>query len=156
MPTIFLFSCSKKEEEESNGSSTASVNKGSCDLSSTLTASTKVPLLMVRVQYKNASFHSDETTWAKKMFGTNEGQMNHYMAETTYSKYQFSPVSESSGCSNDGVITVNMGEDHPDTRAETWASYAFSSTMLAAHFVLDLRCQNFMNLIQFPLFLLFL
>jgi hypothetical protein len=65
---------------------------------------------MVRVQYNNASFNSDETTWAKKMFGTNEGQMNHYMAETTYSKFQFSPVSESSGCTDDGVVTVTMSE----------------------------------------------
>lgn len=124
MPAIFLFSCSKKEEEESNGSSTASVDKGSCDLSSTLTASTKVPLLMVRVQYNNASFNSDETTWAKKMFGTNEGQMNHYMAETTYSKFQFSPVSESSGCTDDGVVTVTMSENHPNTQKNSWACYA--------------------------------
>ena len=44
---------------------------------------------MVRVQYNNACFSSDETTWANKMFGTSDGQMNHYLAETTYSKYQF-------------------------------------------------------------------
>ena len=79
---------------------------------------------MVRVQYNNACFNSDETTWANKMFGTSEGQMNHYLAETTYNNYQFSPVSESSGCSNDGVITVNMPENHPDTQKNSWACYA--------------------------------
>ena len=82
---------------------------------------------MVRVQYNNACFNSDETTWANKMFGTSEGQLNHYLAETTYNNYQFSPASESSGCSNDGVITVNMPENHPNTKSETWASYAFSA-----------------------------
>ena len=128
---LFLLSCSKKEEE-SNSSSTSSTpcyttkpySKGSCDVNSTLTASTKVPLLMVRVQYNNACFSSDETTWANKMFGTSDGQMNHYLAETTYNKYQFTPAAESSGCSNDGVITVNMPENHPNTHKNSWACYA--------------------------------
>jgi len=128
---LFLLSCSKKEEE-SNSSSTSSTpcyttkpySKGSCDVNSTLTASTKVPLLMVRVQYNNACFSSDETTWANKMFGTSDGQMNHYLAETTYNKYQFTPAAESSGCSNDGVITVNMPENHPNTQKNSWACYA--------------------------------
>jgi len=79
---------------------------------------------MVRVQYNNACFSSDETTWANNMFSTSDGQMNHYLAETTYSKYQFAPVSESSGCTDDGVITVNIPEDHPNTQTNSWACYA--------------------------------
>ena len=126
---LFLISCSKKEDESSSTSSspcytTTPSDKGSCLSNSTLTASTKVPLLVVRVQYNNACFSSDETTWANKMFGTSDGQMNHYLAETTYSKYQFSPASETSGCTNDGVITVNMPENHPNTQKNSWACYA--------------------------------
>ncbi len=126
---LFLLSCSKKEKESSSTSSTPCYtttpsDKGSCNTNSTLTASTKVPLLMVRVQYNNACFNSDETTWANKMFGTNDGQMNHYLNETTYSKYQFTPVNETSGCSNDGVVTVSMTENHPDTQSDSWACYA--------------------------------
>jgi len=79
---------------------------------------------MVRVQYNNACFSSDETTWANKIFGTSDGQMNHYLAETTYSKYQFTPVSETSGCTNDGVITVDIPENHPDTQKNSWACHA--------------------------------
>ena len=60
-------------------------------LNRTLTASTKVPLLVVRVQYADATFQSNETSWADKIFGTSDGQMNHYLAETTYNKYQFTP-----------------------------------------------------------------
>jgi len=78
----------------------------------------------VRVQYNNACFSSDETTWANKMFGTSDGQMNHYLAETTYSKYQFTPASEASGCTNDGVITVNIPENHPNTQKNSWACHA--------------------------------
>ena len=128
-PLLFLLSCSKKEEESSSTSSspcytTTPSNKGSCSSNSTLTASTKVPLLMVRVQYNNACFSSDETTWANKMFGTSDGQMNHYLAETTYSKYQFTPASETSGCSNDGVITVDIPENHPNTQKNSWSCHA--------------------------------
>ena len=79
---------------------------------------------MVRVQYNNACFSSDETTWSNKMFGTSDGQMNHYLAETTYSKYQFTPASEASGCTNDGVITVNIPENHPNTQKNSWACHA--------------------------------
>jgi len=128
---LFLFSCSKKEKSSSSSSSSSSScytttpsDKGSCTVNSTLTASTKVPLLMVRVQYNNACFSSDETTWASKMFGTSDGQMNHYLAETTYDKYQFTPATETYGCSNDGVITVNMPENHPNTQKNSWACYA--------------------------------
>ena len=108
---LFLISCSKKEEESSSTSSTVT-----CASSRTLTASTKVPLLVVRVQYANATFQSNETTWADKMFGTSDGQLNHYLDETTYSNYQFMPVTESSGCANDGVVTVTMSGNHPDTQ----------------------------------------
>ena len=128
--SLILNSCQKTEDSINSTTpcyTSSPSEQGTCVSSGTLTASNKVPLLMVRVQYNNACFNSDETTWANKMFGTSEGQMNHYMAETTYNNYQFSPASESSGCSNDGVITVNMGEDHPNTQADTWASYAFSA-----------------------------
>ena len=68
------------------------------------------------MQYANATFQSSQTTWADKMFGTSDGQLNHYLDETTYGKYQFTPATETSGCTNDGVITVSMAENHPDTR----------------------------------------
>ena len=124
---LILNSCRKTEDSVSTTTpcyTSSPSEQGTCASSGTLSASNQVPLLVVRVQYNNACFNSDETTWANKMFGTSEGQMNHYMAETTYNNYQFSPASESSGCSNDGVITVNMGEDHPNTQKNSWACYA--------------------------------
>lgn len=129
---LFLLSCSKKKEDSSSTSSdscytTTPSDKGSCVLNSTLTASTKIPLLVVRVQYNNACFNSDETTWANKMFGTNDGQMNHYLNETTYGKYQFTPAAETSGCTNDGVVTVHMPEKHPNSQKDSWSCYASSA-----------------------------
>jgi len=123
---LFLISCSKNENGNStfSSSSTSTVATVTCASSRALTASTKVPLLVVRVQYANATFQSSETTWADKMFGTSDGQLNHYLDETTYGKYQFTPVPESSGCANDGLVTVTMSENHPDTQKNSWACYA--------------------------------
>ena len=97
---LILNSCRKKEDSINSAGpcyTSSPSEKGSCTSSGTLTAYNKVPLLMVRVQYNNACFNRDETTWANKLFGTSEGQMNHYLAETTYNIYQFTPASESSG-----------------------------------------------------------
>ena len=139
---LFLISCSKKEEYSSSTFTQSSmcgvskrtftsVTKSSLKVETkrsknslmdfsganrTLTASTKVPLLVVRVQYADATFQSNETSWADKIFGTSDGQMNHYLAETTYNKYQFTPIAETSGTTNDGLVTVTMSGNHPDTR----------------------------------------
>ena len=137
---LLLLSCSKKEEGSSSTSptSTSSTSTSStvtCASSRTLTASTKVPLLVVRVQYANATFQSSETTWADKMFGTSDGQLNHYLDETTYGKYQFTPATETSGCTNDGVVTVSMAENHPDTQGNSWACYAAAAITEADTYV---------------------
>jgi len=119
LASLFLLSCSSKEEESSSSSTSTT-----CASSRSLTASTKVPLLLVRVQYADATFQSSETTWADKMFGTSDGQMNDYLNETTYGKYQFTPVAETSGCTDDGVVTVTMSGNHPNTQKNSWACYA--------------------------------
>ena len=103
-----IISCAKKSSDDS-GSTSSTVT---CASSRTLTATTKVPLLVVRVQYANATFQSSETTWADKMVGTSDGQLNHYLDETTYGKYQFTPVTESSGCADDGLVTVTLSLIH--------------------------------------------
>jgi len=128
LASLFLLSCSSKEEESSSTSTTATVT---CASSRSLTASTKVPLLLVRVQYADATFQSSETTWADKMFGTSDGQMNDYLNETTYGNYQFTPVAETSGCTDDGVVTVTMSGNHPNTQKTSWNSYAFTAITAA-------------------------
>ena len=88
---------------------------------------TRVPLLVVRVQYSNVTFQSNEATWANKIFGTGNGQLNEFLDETTYGKYQFNPVNESSGTSNNGVVTVTISENHPDTQGNSWTSHAYKA-----------------------------
>ena len=127
---LFLLSCSKKKESNSSSSNSSS-STVTCASRRTLVASTQAPLLVVRVQYADATFQSSETTWADKMFGTSDGQMNHYLNETTYSKYQFTPATETYGCTNDGVVTVSMTENHPDTQSDSWACYAATAITAA-------------------------
>ena len=134
LPSLFLLSCSTNEDSSSSSTTARTTDittttdntttTVTCPSSRTLTASTKVPLLLVRVQYADATFQSSETTWADKMFGTSDGQMNHYLDETTYGKYQFTPAAETSGCTDDGVVTVTMSGNHPNTQTNTWACYA--------------------------------
>ncbi len=116
---LFLtLSCKKKEESDDSGPSE------SCASSPTLSATNKIPLLVVRVQYSNATFQSSASTWSTKIFSADEGHLNHYLNETTYGKYQFSVASESEGCSNDGIVTVTMNEAHPNTQKNSYACYA--------------------------------
>ena len=116
---LFLtLSCKKKEESDDSSPSE------SCASSPTLSATNKIPLLVVRVQYSNATFQSSASTWSTKIFSADEGNLNHYLNETTYGKYQFSVASESEGCSNDGIVTVTMSEAHPNTQKNSYACYA--------------------------------
>jgi M6 family metalloprotease-like protein len=135
LPILLLLSCSKKKESASSSPTDVAVT---CASSRSLTASNKVPLLVVRVQYANARFQSSETTWANKFFGSSDGQLNHYLAETTYSNYQFMPATETSGCTNDGVVTVSMAENHPDTQkgdVERYDCYAAAAITSADTYV---------------------
>ena len=127
---LLLLSCSKKDESDSAADLSVPCyiispsSKGTCESGGALSATTKTPLLVVRIQYKDACFRSDETTWAKKIFGTSEGQMNGFWNETTYGKYQFAPATESSGCVNDGIINVNMSRKHPNIQKKPLGCYA--------------------------------
>ena len=106
------------------------------DLSSART----IPLLVVRVQYANATFTDNESVWADKIFGTGKGQLNDYFDEVTYGKLQFSPAAESSGIANNGVVTVTEDIDHPNTEDQDWSYYAFRAAQLADE---DVNFQSF-------------
>ena len=46
------------------------------------------------------------------------------MNETTYDKYQFYPANETNGRTNDGVVTVTMSDNHPNTEKTAFFSFA--------------------------------
>jgi M6 family metalloprotease-like protein len=126
---FLVLSCSKKDESDNGGGG------GEGGEVFSLTASSQIPLLVVRTQYANATFQSDATTWASKIFGVSEGQLNHYWKETTYNKYQFKQVTESGGIANDGVITINLSGNHPNTGQNSWACHAKSAITAADPYI---------------------
>ena len=71
------------------------------------------PLVIIRIEFNDYNFTSDASVWAEKIFGTSEGQLNHYFNEISYGKFQFKAANETDGIA-DGIITVSLAEYHPD------------------------------------------
>ena len=71
-----------------------------------------VPLIIIRIEFNDYKFVNDATTWSNKIFGTSEGQLNHYYNEISYGKFQFEKALENDGI-EDGIITVSLDENHP-------------------------------------------
>jgi len=79
------------------------------------TAVTQKPMLVVRISYNDVSFVNDSFTWSNKLFGNNPSQLNHYYSEVSLGKFGFSPAAEDQGISNDGVISIALDKEHPDS-----------------------------------------
>lgn len=73
------------------------------------------PMIVIRLQFKDQTFISDETTWQAKLFGSNESELNHYYHEISQNQFEFMPVNNDSVTS--GITTVTFPDDnHPDPR----------------------------------------
>lgn len=81
------------------------------------TALRAMPLVIIRIEFDDYQFESSAFVWSQKIFGTNEGELNHYYNEISYGKFQFEPAIETDG-DNDGIITVHLDENHPDELQE--------------------------------------
>ena len=79
---------------------------------------TYMPLLIVRIEFLDYTFTSNATTWHNKIYGNIEGQLNHYMNEISYGKFQFIPANETDDIEDDGIITVQLNENHPNTQGD--------------------------------------
>jgi M6 family metalloprotease-like protein len=98
---------------------TAKVNDGSVDSSSkTFTIKSwdikSIPLLVVRMQWNDVTFTNSEATWASHIFGSSDGNLNHYMSEISGGRFQFTAAAETSGTSDDGIVTTTINKNHPN------------------------------------------
>jgi M6 family metalloprotease-like protein len=75
---------------------------------------TVVPLLIIRIEFNDYNFTSAASVWHNKIFGSNAGELNNYMNEISYGKFQFGIANEINGTVNDGIITVSLNENHPN------------------------------------------
>ncbi len=76
-------------------------------------SSTDIPLLLIRVEFTDTTFNNSVQVWQQKIFGDQEGQLNHYFNEISMGKFQFSAAAETDGTS-DGIVTVSLPYAHPN------------------------------------------
>ncbi len=73
-------------------------------------------LLIIRVEFKNVGYVSDDATWHTKFFSYDSGYLNNYYSEISNDTFKFVEANESYGDVNDGIIDVKINYNHPDTR----------------------------------------
>ncbi len=76
------------------------------------------PLIVIRINYDNVQFQNDAYTWSKKIFGYSEHELNHYYQEISSGHFKFIKAYENEGTANDGIITVKLDKNHPDSGSE--------------------------------------
>ena len=82
-----------------------------------------IPMLGILLSYNNQKIQSDELTWSKKLFGTSPHQLNHYYKEVSNSKFQFAKANESGGTLDDGIISVTLDKNHPNTDVDDFFNF---------------------------------
>lgn len=74
-----------------------------------------LPLLVVLLEYDNQTIVSSDSTWAQKIFGYNDQELNSYFKEISNDQFHFTPANETYGTQNDGIIKVHLSKNHIDT-----------------------------------------
>ncbi|MGA9526413.1 MAG: M6 family metalloprotease domain-containing protein [Myxococcaceae bacterium] len=72
--------------------------------------------LIVMVEFSDTQITSPTSAWGAKIFGTAEGQLNHYYDQISYGKARFAPAAETEGTANDGFVRVRLNYPHPRPR----------------------------------------
>ena len=79
-----------------------------------------IPMLGILINYNNIHITSSVSSWSTKLFGKNEHQLNHYYAEVSNSKFEFKKANETNGITNDGIVTVTLNKNHPNTDIDSY------------------------------------
>lgn len=104
---VFFTSCSSDNATDD----TVSVEFSACSLGDLTLSSnpTSIPMLVVLINYNDINISSTESTWSDKIFGNNEGELNHYYNEISNSQFQFSKATELNG-----IASVYLDKNHPN------------------------------------------
>ncbi|MBU0720833.1 M6 family metalloprotease domain-containing protein [bacterium] len=74
-----------------------------------------IPMLVLLVSYNDIKVSSSESVWGAKLFGKNQHELNHYYIEVSNSNFEFSRAAENDGVADDGIVSVELDKNHPDT-----------------------------------------
>jgi len=123
-------------DSQNSLSSSVSSTSSSSSLSSPITPTTR-PLLILKVNYTNEVFTNSATTWSNKIYGTNTNQLNNYMSEVSKGSFSYEKVIESQEVSNDGIISITMSKNHPDSGAKSTIHSDLASVLILADEFID-------------------
>ena len=72
------------------------------------------PMLVIRLEFNDQTFVSDEVIWQQILFGTQTGELNHYYHEISHDQFEFTPVAHQGNVVN-GITTITFNDNiHPD------------------------------------------
>ncbi len=113
-------SSSQSASSETGSSSSAGkpapeLNYG-CTVPSKLSEPQTRPMLVIRVNYNDIAFRNGASAWSRKIFGSERHQLNHYYRSISYGRFGFAAAEENDGA-HDGIITVSLDKNHPDSGA---------------------------------------
>ena len=79
-------------------------------------------MLVIRLEYIDKKFVSNEQTWHNILFGTNKEELNHYYHEISNQQFGFKPVINA-GKVRDGIVTVDRNINHPDPDIDHYSTF---------------------------------
>ncbi|MEI7437252.1 MAG: M6 family metalloprotease domain-containing protein [bacterium] len=72
-------------------------------------------LLVVLVSFADCSISSDVSGWTNKFFGASGKTINSFYQQASKNRFLFNPPDETQGTINDGLISVTLAINHPNT-----------------------------------------
>lgn len=97
----------------SSGTKSSTENAAN-DINISFKSKTKIPTLVIILNWND--YHEDNPTlWSKKIFSNlvSDNSVNLWYYNSTDENIELTPVPETSGIANDGVIMVDMNKNHP-------------------------------------------
>ncbi|CAM2070735.1 Immunoglobulin domain-containing protein [Sulfidibacter corallicola] len=82
---------------------------------------TTQPILVLLVSFSNRSFTYSVSDFESAIFGAT-GSVKEFFLENSYNNFTVTPASETQGTSNDGMISVTLGYNHPNPGQTTSTS----------------------------------
>ena len=96
------------------------------------TARVQKPMLAILLSYNDVSFTSDASAWSTKLFGTGPNELNHYYREASLGSFGLVRANENESLLNDGVISITLDKDHPDSGSEPTIHPDLKQALVAA------------------------
>jgi M6 family metalloprotease-like protein len=109
---IFLSACGVDSSQSSSTSTSSTLAKAT-------TTQSSIPMLAILVNYSNAKISSSESVWASKLFGSSEGELNHYYMQASANYFKFTQANESYGEGDNGVVSIELNKNHPNTDVDS-------------------------------------